>query len=93
MCLRCFRCIRRGHVAKGCLNKCDKCCGRHHVLLCDPRPTSTQEKGSTSSTSRRSDSHRPVSHSTEQKHTNRNMSLASNYNVHANSKDSKERKT
>ena len=89
----CFRCLRRDHVAKGCLNKCDKCGGRHHVLLCDPRPTSTQEKGSTSSTSRRSDSHRPVSHSTEQKHTNSNLSLASNSNVHANSKDSKESKT
>ena len=44
-------------------------------------------------TSRRSDSHRPVSHSTEQKHTNSNLSLASKYNVHANSKDSKDSKT
>ena len=96
MCGLCFRCLRRDHVAKDCLNKCDKCGGRHHVLLCDPRPTSTQEKCSTntsSSTSRRSDSHRPVSHSTEQKHTNSNLSLASNSNVHANSKDSKDSKT
>ena len=90
MCGLCFRCLRRDHVAKDCLNKCG---GRHHELLCDPRPTSTQEKYSASSTSKRSDSHIPVSHSTEQKHTNSNMSLASNYNVHANSKDSKDSKT
>ena len=92
MCGLCFRCLCRNHVAKDCLNKCDKCGGRHHVLLCDPRPTYTQEKCSTSSTSRQSDSHRPVSHSTEQKHTNSNLSLASNSNVHANSKDSKDSK-
>ena len=90
MCGLCFRCLRRDHVAKDCLNKCDKCDGRHHVLLCDPRPTSTQEKCSTSITSRQSDSHRPVSHTTEQKHTNSNLSLASNSNVHADSKDSKD---
>ena len=58
------------------------------ALLCDPRPTSTQEKGSTSSTGRRSDSHRPASYTTEQNPTNSNLSLASNSNVHANSKDS-----
>ena len=92
MCGLCFRCLRRDHVAKDCLNKCDKCGSRHHALLCDHRPTSTQEKCSTSSTSRRSDSHRPVSHSTEQKHTNSNLSLASNSNVHANSKVSKDSK-
>ena len=88
-----FRWLRRDHVANDCLNKCDKCGGRHNVLLCDPRPTSTQEKCSTSSPSKRSDSHRPVSHSTGQKHTNSNMSLASNSNVDANSKDSKDSKT
>ena len=37
VCGLCFRCLRRDHVAKDCLNKCDKCGGRHHVLLCDPR--------------------------------------------------------
>ena len=80
--------LRKGHVAESCLNKCDKCGSRHHILLCGPRPTSTQEKGSTSSTGRRSDSHRPVSYTTEQKPTISNLSLASNSNVHANSKDS-----
>ena len=54
-----------------------------HVLLCGTRPNSTQDKGSSNSTGRRSDSHRPVSHVTEPKHTNSNLSLASNYNVHA----------
>ena len=82
MCGLCFWCRRRGHVAMGCLNKCDKCGGRHHVLLCGPRPNPTQDKGSTSSTGRRPDSHRPVSHVTEPKHTNSNLSLASNSNVH-----------
>ena len=38
---------------------------------------------------RRSDSHRPVSHVTEPKHTNSNMSLASNSNVQSNSENSK----
>ena len=93
MCGLCYRCLCRDHVAKDCLNKCDKCGGRHHILLCDPRPTSTQETCSTSSTSIRSDSHRSVYHTTEQKHTNSNLSLARKSNVHANSKDSKDRKT
>ena len=30
----CFRCLKRGHLAKGCSQSCEKCQGRHHELLC-----------------------------------------------------------
>jgi len=30
----CFRCLVRGHVAKGCLAKCSKCSGSHHLMCC-----------------------------------------------------------
>ena len=68
----CFRCLRKSHVAKG----CDKCGGRHHVLLCGPRSTSTQhtEKGDPSY---RSVSDNPKSVHTESKHTTSSLSLAS----------------
>ena len=71
-CGLCFRCLRKGHVAKG----CDKCGGRHHVLLCGPRSTSTQhtEKGDPSY---RSVSDNPKSVHTESKHTTSSLSLAS----------------
>ena len=75
-CGLCFRCLRKGHVAKGCLAKCDKCGGRHHMLLCGPRSTSTQhtEKGGPSY---RSVSENPKSVHTESKHTTSSLSLAS----------------
>ena len=30
----CYRCLRKGHIAKGCSSLCSKCNGRHHKLLC-----------------------------------------------------------
>ena len=30
----CFRCLCKGHIAKGCTAKCSKCNGRHHQLCC-----------------------------------------------------------
>ena len=30
----CFRCLCKGHIAKGCIAKCSKCNGRHHQLCC-----------------------------------------------------------
>ena len=30
----CYRCLRKGHIAKGCSSVCSKCNGRHHKLLC-----------------------------------------------------------
>ena len=37
----CFRCLKKGHVAKGCVARCGKCKGRHHALLCNPNLEST----------------------------------------------------
>ena len=30
----CYRCLRKGHIAKGCSSVCSKCNGRHYKLLC-----------------------------------------------------------
>ena len=30
----CFRCLRKGHIARNCKVKCSKCKGRHNVLCC-----------------------------------------------------------
>ena len=30
----CFRCLVRGHVARGCMAKCAKCNGTHHLICC-----------------------------------------------------------
>lgn len=30
----CFRCLKSGHIAKGCSAKCAKCTGRHHEMCC-----------------------------------------------------------
>ena len=42
----CFRCLRRGHMAKDCDKMCDKCGKRHHTLIHDPareKPSTTQD--------------------------------------------------
>ena len=36
----CYRCLKAGHIAKGCSSMCQNCKGRHHVLLCNPTPSS-----------------------------------------------------
>lgn len=33
----CFRCLSKGHFAKGCLAKCTKCGGSHNVIMCGVR--------------------------------------------------------
>lgn len=30
----CFKCLRKGHIAKGCKVKCAKCKSNHNVLCC-----------------------------------------------------------
>ena len=32
----CFRCLKSGHIARGCSACCIHCQGRHHSLLCNP---------------------------------------------------------
>ena len=41
----CFRCLKSGHIARGCSACCIHCQGRHHVLLCNPM---TSDPGVTS---------------------------------------------
>ena len=33
----CFRCLRSGHIARGCSASCSNCRGCHHVILCNPQ--------------------------------------------------------
>lgn len=33
----CYRCLCKGHLAKGCLGKCSKCGGSHNVIMCGVR--------------------------------------------------------
>ena len=35
----CFRCLKSGHIARGCSACCIHCQGRHHALLCNPMPS------------------------------------------------------
>ena len=44
---RCFRCLRRGHIARECRSatKCSNCNGRHHTSIC-PRDTPQQSSNS-----------------------------------------------
>ena len=41
----CFRCLKSGHIARGCSASCIHCQGRHHALLCNPM---TSDPGVTS---------------------------------------------
>ena len=41
----CFRCLKSGHIARGCSACCIHCQGRHHALLCNPM---TSDPGVTS---------------------------------------------
>ena len=41
----CFRCLKSGHIARGCSACCIHCQGRHHPLLCNPM---TSDPGVTS---------------------------------------------
>ena len=47
----CFRCLKRGHFARGCVEKCARCKGRHHILLCEPRNPRTAKDKSVSDSS------------------------------------------
>ena len=44
----CFRCLKSGHIARGCSACCIHCQGRHHALLCNPM---TSDPGVTSNVS------------------------------------------
>ncbi|XP_064650012.1 uncharacterized protein LOC135501699 [Lineus longissimus] len=69
----CFRCLLRGHLAKGCMARCRACKGKHNELLCDPSRRAAQKNPSNSGQSGAADrnsmkpvtSHVGVSCSTE----------------------------
>ncbi|XP_064653106.1 uncharacterized protein LOC135503461 [Lineus longissimus] len=69
----CFRCLLRGHLAKGCMARCRACKGRHNELMCDPSRRAAQKNPSNSGQSGAADrnsmkpvtSHVGVSCSTE----------------------------
>ena len=39
----CFRCLQKGHIAKGCAAKCSSCKGRHHKLCCKASTNGTDQ--------------------------------------------------
>ena len=42
----CYCFLKAGHIAKGCSSMCQNCKGRHHVLLCNPNPSSAHTNNS-----------------------------------------------
>ncbi len=49
----CFKCLGKGHLAKGCLAKCSKCSGSHNAIMCGIKLVSTKNvtEGSAKTTS------------------------------------------
>ena len=49
----CYRCLAKGHIARGCSAFCARCSGRHHQILCIPQGndsnSATSKKGLTAS--------------------------------------------
>ena len=43
----CFKCLKKGHLAKGCLSKCKKCKGKHNIIMCGIKLDSNRDNDST----------------------------------------------
>ena len=39
----CFKCLKQGHVAKGCFARCKKCNGNHNLLMCGIKLNSNRD--------------------------------------------------
>ena len=43
----CFKCLKKGHLAKGCLARCKKCKGKHNIIMCGIKLDSNRDNDST----------------------------------------------